>query len=191
MTPLLSRCGWCGNDPLYCDYHDNEWGKPLYEDQKLFEFLILEGMQAGLSWITILRKRENFRWAFDQFNPEKIAAYSENKVQALMLDVGIIRNKLKILAAINNAQKYIEVVERFGDFKSFIWEFVKHKPIQNEWRELAEVPARTAISDQMSKTLKQLGFKFVGSTICYAHMQATGMVNDHLLTCFRHQQVKN
>lgn len=185
-----TRCDWCHADPLLLVYHDIEWGVPLFDDKKLFEFLILESMQAGLNWLTILKKRENFRAAFDQFNPEKIAAYSDKKITTLMNDAGIIRNRLKILAAVNNAQRFIEVVECYGSFKAFIWDFVGGKPVQNTWKAHANIPASTTVSDDMSRVLKKLGFKFVGSTICYAHMQATGMVNDHLLGCFRHQEVQ-
>lgn len=179
----MNRCGWVNQDPLYIDYHDNEWGVPVYDDQKLFEFLNLEGAQAGLSWYTILKKRENYRVAFDQFDPIKIAEYDGKKIEQLLQNEGIVRNKLKINAVITNAKAYIEVVKEFGSFREYIWSFVGGKPIQNHFKDLSEVPATTEISDQMSKDLKKRGFKFVGSTICYAYMQATGMVNDHITTC--------
>ncbi|WP_324719843.1 DNA-3-methyladenine glycosylase I [Salinimicrobium sp. HB62] len=184
------RCGWCVGDPLYEAYHDLEWGVPLKDDAAIFEFLILETFQAGLSWITILRKRENFRRAFDDFDYRKIADYSENKLENLMQDSGIIRNRLKIKATVSNAQAFIKVQEEFGSFSSYIWNFVDNSPVQNDWKDLKQVPATTAISDALSKDLKKRGFKFVGSTVVYAHMQATGMVNDHITSCFRHEEVK-
>ncbi len=184
---ILGRCDWCLGDDLYLDYHDKEWGSPLYDDKKLFEFLVLEGAQAGLSWITVLRKRENYSAAFDQFDPEKIARYSEKKIHHLLQDAGIIRNKLKINSAINNARRYLEISST-GSFSDYIWRFVDGKPVQNSRLTMADVPATTETSDIMAKTLKQAGFNFVGSTICYAFMQATGMVNDHLVGCFRHKQ---
>lgn len=184
-----TRCTWCGTDPLYVKYHDKEWGKPVYDDASIFEFLILETFQAGLSWITILRKRENFRKAFDQFDYKKIAAYSENKYEELLQDAGIIRNKLKIKATITNAQLFIDVQKEFGSFSKYIWSFTNGKPINNNFKHMSEVPANTEISDQLSKDLKKRGFKFVGSTVIYAHMQATGMVNDHTTDCFRFNEV--
>lgn len=184
------RCSWCEGDSLYEAYHDLEWGVPLYDDQKLFEFLILETFQAGLSWITILRKRENFRTAFDQFDPEKIANYSEEKMDQLMQNPGIIRNRAKIAAAVTNARAFQEIQKQSGSFFSYIWAFVGKKPIQNEWISSSEVPATTALSEQLSKDLKKRGFKFVGPTVVYAHMQATGMVNDHITACFRHAKIK-
>ena len=184
-----ARCDWCGDDPLYRRYHDDEWGVPLHDDQTLFEFLILEGAQAGLSWITVLRKRENYRAAFDGFDAARIARYDAGKIAKLLQDPGIIRNRLKVLAAVTNAQRFLAVQEEFGSFNDFIWQFVGGKPIQNKWRSLSEIPARTQESDAMSKELKRRGFKFVGSTICYAHMQATGMVNDHTTDCFRHKEL--
>lgn len=184
------RCAWAGNDTLYRHYHDHEWGVPLHDDQKLFEFLILEGAQAGLSWITILRKRENYRTAFDSFDATRIAGYGANKIESLLQDAGIVRNRLKVVSAITNAQKFLEVQSEFGSFDQFIWQFVDGLPKQNTWRNMAEVPSHTKESDAMSKELKRRGFKFVGSTICYAHMQATGMVNDHTIDCFRHAQLK-
>jgi DNA-3-methyladenine glycosylase I len=185
----LTRCAWSAVDPIYIEYHDREWGVPLHDDRKLFEFIILEGAQAGLSWLTVLRKRENFRRAFDKFNPEKIAGYRECKIAALMNDKGIIRNRLKISSAIQNARAFLGVQKEFGTFDAYLWHFVDGKPIQNGWKSLKEIPARSEISDAMSKDLIKRGFKFVGSTICYAHMQATGMVNDHVVDCFRYREL--
>lgn len=187
MTKI--RCAWCGNDPLYMEYHDTEWGVPVLDDEKLFEFLILETFQAGLSWITILRKRENFRIAFDNFDYKKIANYNEAKYEELLLDAGIIRNKLKIKATISNAIAFMEVQKEFGSFSAYIWKFTKGQPIKNKWKNLKELPAVTKLSDEISKDLKKRGFKFVGSTVIYAHMQATGMVNDHIMDCFRYLEV--
>jgi len=184
------RCSWPGKDPLYIAYHDTEWGTPLYDDCKLFEFLILETFQAGLSWITILRKRENFRKAFDNFDYQKIANYGDAKFEALLHDAGIIRNKLKIKATISNAVAFIEIQKEFGTFSKYIWQFTDGKPIINKWENMSEIPANTELSDSISKDLKKRGFKFVGSTVIYAHMQATGMVNDHLISCFRYRQVQ-
>jgi DNA-3-methyladenine glycosylase I len=183
------RCAWCGDDPLYRTYHDSEWGVPLHDDASLFEFLILEGAQAGLSWITVLRKRENYRAAFDGFDVARIARYDAGKIAGLLQNPGIIRNRLKVEAAVTNAQKFIDVQEEFGSFDAYIWQFVDGKPKQNAWRNIGEIPASTAESDAMSKELKRRGFKFVGSTICYAHMQATGMVNDHTTDCYRHREL--
>jgi len=183
------RCVWVGDDPLYIAYHDREWGVPLYDDAKLFEFLILETFQAGLSWITVLRKRENFRKAFDNFDYKKIALYDDIKQDVLRNDAGIIRNKLKIAATISNAQAFIKIQKEFGSFSKYIWGFINHKHIQNKWKRTDEVPATTALSDVISKDLKKRGFKFVGSTVIYAHMQATGMVNDHTVDCFRHNEL--
>jgi DNA-3-methyladenine glycosylase I len=184
------RCPWPGDDALYRAYHDTEWGVPQHDDRRLFEFLILEGAQAGLSWITILRKRENYRAAFDAFDPARIARYDANKIESLLQNTGIVRNRLKVAAAVTNAQKYLDVRDEFGTFDAFIWRFVDGQPRQNSWRALSEIPARTPESDAMSKALKQRGFKFVGTTICYAYMQATGMVNDHLTSCFRHRELQ-
>jgi DNA-3-methyladenine glycosylase I len=184
------RCAWAGDDPLYRAYHDEEWGVPLHDDRALFEFLILEVAQAGLSWITILRKRENYRAAFDNFDPERIARYGTSKIESLLQNPGIVRNRLKVEAAVNNAQKFLDVQEKYGSFDTFVWQFVGGKPRQNHWRGLAEIPASTVEADAMSKELKRRGFKFVGSTICYAHMQATGMVNDHTVDCFRHKELR-
>lgn len=185
MKQELKRCSWCNSSELYQKYHDEEWGVPVYEDTKLFEFLLLETFQAGLSWITILNKRENFRKAFDNFNYKKIATYSEDKIQELLLDAGIIRNKLKVYSAVSNAQAFMKVQEEFGTFSKYIWGFTDGKPIINNRKSLSEVQATTALSDIISKDLKKRGFKFVGSTVVYAHMQATGMVNDHIVDCWK------
>lgn len=178
------RCAWCGTDELYQKYHDEEWGKPVYDDETIFEFLVLESFQAGLSWITILRKRENFRKAFDNFDYQKIANYPDEKVEELMQDAGIIRNRLKILATISNAQKFIETQKEFGSFSNYIWGFIGGKPIINLPKTLKDVPATTEISDKLAKDLKKRGFKFLGSTVVYAHMQATGLVDDHVTECW-------
>lgn len=184
------RCAWVNpDDPLYCQYHDLEWGVPVHDDRLLFEFLILEGFQAGLSWRTILYKRENFRQAFDQFNAQIIAEYDDQKIMELLSNPGIIRNRLKVQAAVSNARAFLEVQNSFGSFDAYIWQFVNGKPVQNKWETIGQIPARTKESDAMSLDLKKRGFKFVGSTICYAHMQATGMVNDHTTNCFRYSQV--
>ena len=183
------RCDWCTASQLYIDYHDNEWGIPLHDDRKLFEFLILEGVQAGLSWETVLKKRENYRTAFNNFDPTKISRYGNKKIEALLDDKGIIRNRLKIVSAINNAKRFLEVQEEFGSFDSYIWKFVAGKPILNRYKSVKEIPAATEISDSMSKDLKKRGFTFVGPTICYAHMQATGMVNDHVVNCYRYGEI--
>ena len=180
------RCQWAGHDPLYCRYHDREWGVPVTSDRRLFEMLILEGAQAGLSWITILRKRPNYRKAFDNFNPASIARYNRRKVAALMNDAGIVRNRLKIEATIGNAQAYLALRESHGRLADFLWQFVDGVPVQNHWRSMRQVPSSSAQSEAMSRELKRRGFKFVGSTICYAFMQAVGMVNDHTTDCFRH-----
>ena len=184
------RCAWAGGDTLYCAYHDREWGVPLHDDRQLFEFLILEGAQAGLSWITILRKRENYRAAFDDFDAARVARYGVDKIESLLQDAGIVRNRQKLEAAVVNAQKFLEVKAAFGSFDAFIWRFVDGRPRQNAWRCLADVPASTPQSDAMSRELKRCGFKFVGTTICYALMQATGMVNDHTIDCFRHKELQ-
>lgn len=183
------RCKWCEKDPLYIKYHDTEWGVPVHDDQKLFECLLLETFQAGLSWITVLRKRENFRNAFDHFDYHKIALYDEGKIQELLQDTGIVRNKLKVRAAVSNAKAFMEVQKEFGSFDKYIWSFVDGTPIQNHCATTKELPATTEISDILSKDLKKRGFKFVGSTIVYAHMQATGMVNDHTIDCFRYDEL--
>ncbi len=178
-----TRCPWCGDDPLYVAYHDEEWGVPCHDDRKLFEFLILEGAQAGLAWITILRKRENYRRAFANFDAETVARYGDADVARLLGDAGIVRNRLKIGAAIDNARAFLKVREEFGSFDAYLWRFVDGKPIVNEWQSLAEIPAETDISRAMSRDLRKRGFRFVGPTICYAHMQAVGMVDDHLMSC--------
>jgi DNA-3-methyladenine glycosylase I len=183
------RCGWCIGDPLYEDYHDNEWGNPVYDDETLFEFLILETFQAGLSWITVLRKRDNFRQAFDNFDYKKIANYNQGKIDSLLLDAGIIRNKLKIHATITNAKAFMKIQDDFGSFSKYIWAFVDGKPIKNKFKSVKDLPPNTSLSDSISKDLKKRGFKFVGSTVVYAHMQATGMVNDHEVNCFRYNEV--
>lgn len=187
---MENRCEWAQKNELMAKYHDEEWGVPLHDDRKLFEFLTLEGMQAGLSWQTVLNKRGAFRQAFDNFNPEIVANYSESKVAELMTNSGIIRNKAKILACINNAQRFLEVHLEYGSFDKYIWKFVDYKPIVNRFTSLKELPAKTVLSDEISADLKKKGFKFIGSTIVYAHMQATGMVNDHLVNCFCHTNTK-
>ena len=191
MEDAKNRCGWCLGDTLYEAYHDREWGVPVFDDETIFEFLVLETFQAGLSWITILRKRENFRKAFDNFNYKKIAAYKEEKIEELLKDAGIIRNNLKIRATVNNAQAFINIQKEFGTFSNYIWNFVDHEPVQNKVKNYKNAPATTPVSDKLSKDLKKRGFKFVGSTVMYAHMQAAGMVNDHEMTCFRYEEVKN
>lgn len=180
------RCDWAGTDPLYIDYHDKEWGVPVHDDRKLFEMLILEGAQAGLSWITILNKRENYRKAFDNFQPEKIAKYNPAKINKLLTNAGIVRNKLKINSTVTNAIAFLQVQNEFGSFDKYIWDFVENKPIKNKWKSLKEIPVSIILSDKLSKDLKKRGFKFIGSTICYSFMQAVGMVNDHVVNCFRY-----
>ena len=189
MPPLKKdrRCAWCRGDSLYEHYHDTEWGVPLYDDQKLFEFLILEGAQAGLSWITILRKREGYRAAFDNFDPQKIARYTDKRIARLLQNPNIVRNRLKINGAVQNAKAYLNLRDNGIRFSDFLWQFVDGVPKQNRWRSMKQIPASTKISDALSKALKKQGFNFVGSTICYAHMQATGMVNDHLVSCPRYE----
>lgn len=184
----FSRCFWA-KSPLEVAYHDAEWGVPLHDDQTLFEFLILEGAQAGLAWITVLKKRAHYRQVFDQFDPQKVAQYDEQKIATLMADAGIIRNRLKINATINNAQRYLEIQNKHGSFDAYLWRFVDGQPITNHWRDKTEIPTTTAVSDRLSKALAKDGFKFVGSTICYALMQAVGMVNDHTVDCFRHSEI--
>lgn len=183
------RCSWPGDIPVYVDYHDNEWGRPTHDDRKLFELLVLEGAQAGLSWLTILKKREAYRKAFDGFDPAKVALYDEAKVERLMANEGIVRNRLKINAAIANAKLFLDVVEEFGSFDAFIWGYVDGVPIVNQWRTEADIPATTPLSDRISKDLKKRGFKFVGSTIVYAYMQSIGMVNDHVVDCFVYREL--
>jgi DNA-3-methyladenine glycosylase I len=189
MTRTRDRCGWCGDDPLYVTYHDEEWGVPVYDDRTLFEFLILEGAQAGLSWSTILKKREAYRRAFDDFDVEKIARYDGIKISALLTDPGIVRNQLKIGSAVTNAQAFLKIQNERGSFSEYIWSFVDGRPIQNAWRTLAEIPAKAPLAETISKDLKNRGFRFVGPTIVYAHMQATGMVNDHVVECFRYPEI--
>lgn len=186
---MKNRCTWCGKDPLYKAYHDHEWGVPLHDDRLLFEFLILEGAQAGLSWLTILKKRENYRKAFHGFDYDRIAHYSETDVTRLLADAGIVRNRLKIRSAIKNAQGVLDIQEQYGSLASYLWRYVDGVPKQNTWKSMAELPANTELSDAMSKDLKKRGFNFVGSTICYAFMQAVGMVNDHTTDCFRHKEI--
>ena len=184
ISDSIIRCGWCGTDPLYVKYHDEEWGKPVYDDRTLFEFLVLEGAQAGLSWMTILRRRAGYRKAFANFDPVKVAQFTPSDSERLMQDSGIIRNRLKIQSTIRNAQIFLDIQKEFGSFSEFIWGYLpKKKPIVNQWKSLKEVPARTELSDKIAKDLKKRGIKFFGTTICYAHMQATGMINDHLLDC--------
>ena len=186
---MMWRCGWCGDDPLYIKYHDEEWGVPEHDDNRLFELLVLEGAQAGLSWLTVLRKRENYRLAFDNFDPRKVASYDEEKIANLLQNPGIIRNRLKIRSAVSNARAFIEVQKEFGSFDAYIWGFTNGKTIKNNFSTLAEIPATSTESDAMSKNLKKRGFKFCGSTICYAYMQSIGMVNDHLEECFRYSEI--
>jgi DNA-3-methyladenine glycosylase I len=185
---MKTRCTWCGDDTLYTDYHDQEWGVPVRDDQTLFEFLVLEGAQAGLAWITVLRKRDGYRQLFDQFQAEKVARYSDKKLDKLLLDPRIIRNRLKVYGARKNARAFLQVQEERGSFADYIWDFVDGKPVQNNWKSMRQVPATTPVSDALSKDMKKRGFTFVGSTIMYAHMQATGMVNDHTTDCFRHRE---
>ncbi len=187
---MCERCGWSTSNELMMQYHDQEWGVPLHDEQKLFEFFVLESFQAGLSWQIVLNKRENFRKAFDEFDPELVAAYDEQKLQQLVQDKSIIRNKQKIAACVNNARRFLEIQKEFGSFDRYIWGFVNHKPIINAFATMEEIPAKTDLSDRISNDLKKRGFKFVGSTVIYAHMQATGMVNDHLVSCFRYRQVQ-
>jgi len=191
QAPLAhkKRCAWSGTDPLYIAYHDEEWGVPIHDDRVLFEFLVLEGAQAGLSWSTILRKRDAYRRAFDRFDPRKVARYEKRKVASLLRDAGIVRNRAKIASAIKNAKAFLDVQAEFGSFDAYQWRFVNGRPIQNRWRAEGDIPPRSAQSDAMSDDLKSRGFSFVGSTIIYAHMQAVGMVNDHVVTCFRHREV--
>jgi len=186
-----TRCSWCGDIPIYVDYHDNEWGRPVHDDKKLFEMLILEGAQAGLTWITVLKKREAYREAFDGFDPHKIIRYDDAKIAELMANAVIIRNRLKINAAITNAKLFIDVVGKYGSFDKFLWSYVDFKPIVNHFEKIEDIPATTPISDKISKDLKKMGFKFVGSTIIYAFMQATGMVNDHFTDCFVYKELVN
>jgi len=185
----VERCAWCGADPLYVRYHDDEWGSPIFDDLRLFEFLVLEGAQAGLSWITILKRREGYRRAFQDFDPSIVARFGEEDVERLLADPGIIRNRAKVRSAIQNAQAFLRVREAYGTFSNYIWGFVDGRPIVNAWASESEIPARTELSDVISRNLKGRGFSFVGSTIVYAHLQATGMVNDHVVGCFRHAEL--
>ena len=186
----MNRCPWCGTDPLYVKYHDEEWGVPVHDDIRHFEFLVLESMQAGLSWHIVLKKRENFRKAFAAFDPKIVAGFDEEKVELLVQDAGIIRNRAKIHATINNAGRFLEVQAQYGSFDHYIWEFVNHQPVINHWQNLSQLPASSPLSDRLSMDLKKRGFKFLGSTVIYAHMQAIGMINDHLVDCFRWKQVQ-
>ena len=185
----MNRCTWPGDDPLYISYHDEEWGVPLHDENRLFEFLVLDGAQAGLSWLTILRKRENYRILFDEFDPVKVAAYENDKIEALMINPGIIRNRLKILGAIQNAKAFLRIRDEFGSFNSYIWRFVDGKPLINKWQSVKHIPSKTDTSIAMSKEMTGKGFKFVGPTICYAFMQAAGLVNDHTIDCFRYSEI--
>jgi DNA-3-methyladenine glycosylase I len=185
-----TRCGWAGSDPIYVEYHDTEWGVPVRDDRRLFEFLILEGAQAGLSWITILKRREGYRKAFEGFDPERVARFTPKKIEKLLQDPGIIRNRLKVQSAVTNARAFLKVQDEFGSFSEYQWRFVNKQPVKNRRRSMQDIPARTEISDLWSRDLKKRGFSFVGSTIVYAHMQAVGMVNDHIVSCFRYRQVE-
>lgn len=187
---MKNRCQWCTNDPAYLLYHDQEWGVPLHDDRTLFEMLVLEGAQAGLSWLTILKKRQNYREAFDDFDPEKVARYRPTQIERLLKNPGIVRNRLKVQSAIRNARAFLEIQAEFGSFDAFVWHYVDGTPIQNAWTSLSQIPARTKESDALSEDLKKRGFNFVGSTICYAFMQAAGLVNDHVTDCFRYAQLK-
>ena len=187
---MIKRCNWCVSNPLYVNYHDKEWGVPLHNDKRLFEFLILEGAQAGLSWLTVLKKRAAYREAFDGFDFKRVAGYNQARIKTLLANPGIIRNRLKIESAIRNARAFIEIRKEFGTFNKYIWQFVEGKPLQNRWKHIHKLPANTELSDLISKDLKIRGFNFVGSTITYAHMQATGMVNDHLTDCFRYKEIR-
>ncbi len=187
---MIYRCGWSISDPLMIDYHDNEWGVPVHDDRKHFEMIVLDGAQAGLSWQTVLKKREAYREAFDNFDPKKVARYDERKIEELLNNPGIIRNRLKVSSAIKNANAFLEVRKEFGTFDKYIWQFVGGSPMHNTWKSLKELPAKTHESDAMSKDMKKRGFNFVGSTICYAYMQAAGMVNDHTVECFRHKEIR-
>ena len=187
---MNKRCDWSGTEPIYMDYHDKEWGVPVHDDRMHFEMIILDGAQAGLSWITILKRRDSYREAFDNFDAVKVSRYNDKKVEKLLTNPGIIRNRLKVNSAVKNAQAFLKIQEEFGSFDKYIWQFVNHKTIQNKWKKMAELSAKRAESDAMSKDLKKRGFSFVGSTICYAYMQAAGMVNDHITNCFRYKEVK-
>jgi len=187
----MKRCEWCTSSEIYMNYHDTEWGVPVFNDQKHFEFLVLESAQAGLSWITILNKRENYRKAYDNFDPEKVARYTDAKKAKLLANAGIVRNRLKIEASISNAKKFLEIQKEFGSFSDYIWGFIKGKPVAGKWKSLDEIPAKTDLSDMISADLKKRGFKFLGSVIIYSHLQATGLINDHTIDCFRYKEIKN
>lgn len=189
MTKEKARCEWCTGSDIEQVYHDNEWGVPLHDDQKLFEFLILEGAQAGLSWVTVLKKRDHYRKVFNQFDPSKVVKYSDKKIEQLLLDPGIIRNRLKVTSTVSNARLFLETQSEFGSFDSYIWQFTGGEVIQNSWQSMSEIPSNSPESDAMCKDLKKRGFRFVGTTICYAFMQATGMVNDHAVDCYRHSEL--
>lgn len=186
----MKRCSWCEGSDIYIDYHDNEWGVPVYDDHKQFEFLVLESAQAGLSWLTILKRRENYREAYDNFDPLKVANYGEKKIKELLNNEGIIRNKLKIAASVNNAKLFLDIQDEFGSFSDYLWGFAGNKQVVNKWKTLSEVPANTELSDTITKDLKGRGFKFMGSTIMYSHLQAAGIVNDHVVDCFRYKEVQ-
>ena len=187
----MKRCEWCESSELYTKYHDEEWGAPVFDDQKHFEFLVLESAQAGLSWITILKKRENYRKAYDNFDPKKVARYTDVKKEKLLSNAGIIRNRLKIEASINNAKRFLEIQKEYGSFSDYIWSFTKGKPVVGKWESIKEIPARSELSDTISADLKKRGFKFLGSVIIYSHLQATGIINDHIKSCFRYKEIKN
>lgn len=187
----MPRCPWGTKDELYIKYHDEDWGVPVHDDHKQFEFLVLESAQAGLSWYTILKKRENYREAYDGFDPEKVAKYDEEKVEELMQNAGIVRNRRKIEASVNNAKRFLEIQKEFGNFCNYIWKFVDNKPLINHWKDMSEMPAKTELSDRVSRDLKKRGFKFLGSTIVYSHLQATGLINDHLTNCFRWKECQD
>ena len=186
---MKKRCDWCGTEPIYVDYHDKEWGVPVHDDRTHFEMIILDGAQAGLSWITILKRRDGYREAFDNFDVNKVSRYSDKKVEKLLTNPGIIRNRLKVNSAVKNAKAFLKIQKEFGSFDKYIWQFVNNKTIQNKWKKMSDLPAITAESDAMSKDLKKRGFSFVGSTICYAYMQAAGMTNDHIMVCFRYKEL--
>jgi len=188
-TKMRTRCPWAGDDPLYIAYHDTEWGVPLHDDRRLFEFLILEGVQAGLSWITVLKKRANYRAALDHFDPAKVACYGEARIRELLGNAGLVRNRLKIAAAVDNARAFLKVQETYGSFDAYIWRFVEGRPVRNAWQDMGQIPSQTETSRQLSRDLKARGFKFAGPVICYAFMQAIGMVNDHLVDCFRYSEI--
>jgi len=188
---MTKRCDWCGAEPIYVDYHDKEWGVPVHDDRLHFEMIILDGAQAGLSWITILKRRDGYRKAFDNFDVDKVSRYTDKKIEKLLLDPGIIRNRLKVNSAVKNAKIFLKIQKEFGSFDEYIWQFVNKKTIQNKWKQMSDLPAKTAESDAMSKDLKKRGFSFVGSTICYAYMQAAGMVNDHIVNCHRYKELSD